>query len=101
MNRLISNFMKMKKSFLYTLFGLLTIVLLSMSITPGIAQIYENCPNQELSFSIMDLETKMCASQGRGGRGSEITFMTCNPDPVQCCPGLDFPPEPLCISLAP
>lgn len=62
--------------------------------------IYENCPNQELSFSILDEETKMCANNGRGGSGSSVTFLVCNPDPIQCCPGLDIPQEPSCYSLA-
>ncbi|SDD63608.1 hypothetical protein SAMN04488104_10439 [Algoriphagus faecimaris] len=60
-------------------------------------KIYEACPNMELSYSIIDEETKMCGNSGMGGSGSQVTFLVCNPDPVQCCPGLDFEPEPSCF----
>jgi len=92
----------MKKLVYYSSFVLLLAFLFQPNLNSLHAQIiYENCPNQELSFSIIDEETKQCGGQGRGGRGSSVTFLTCNPDPIQCCPGLQLPAEPLCNSLAP
>lgn len=92
----------MKKVIFSSMFGLYTIFFCASSSNMLQAQIiYENCPNQELSYSIIDEETKNCGGQGRGGSGSSVTFLTCNPDPIQCCPGLQLPAEPLCGSFAP
>jgi len=91
----------MKKLFYFGFCVLAFLVIYTSNPTEAISQIYENCPNNELSFSILDEETKMCGNSGRGGSGSSRTFLVCNPDPVQCCPGLSIPQEPSCFTLAP
>ncbi|AFL84080.1 hypothetical protein Belba_1463 [Belliella baltica DSM 15883] len=92
----------MKKNFILGLSLLVMVSLLSMISQPNLkaqhtGPIYESCfGNQnEVGHHIYAVKSKFCGS-GTWGQG-EIFWEDCDPYLQQCCPMMDFEPEPPCL----